>query len=98
MCNKGIQLKNIDLRNYSEAEQFNKIKEEEEEFKEAFLNFSQEDSVENKDHLVEEFLDYFQAYLGILNMKGISAEYITERYSKHLYKLKNRPRTKNQQE
>jgi phosphoribosyl-ATP pyrophosphohydrolase len=84
----GIELKNIDLTGISEEEQWNKIAEENTEF---FLALNNED----KANSVEEFWDCMQVRLGMLQIRlGITAEEVQAYYPKHLEKLKDRPRHK----
>lgn len=82
-----IELKNIDLSKVTRSEQFQKVLEEENEFCEAFFNL-------DRTNMIEEFFDSIQAKLGLLHKVGISAEEVMEGYSKHLVKIKNRPRGK----
>ncbi|WP_238899341.1 hypothetical protein [Clostridium sp. YIM B02500] len=88
----GIELKNIDLTGISELDQLDKIKEEEIEFREAFIEYLQKQTKENKLHVIEEFWDRVQSPLGLLNMYGITAKEVQAYYPKHLEKLKDRPR------
>lgn len=81
----AIELKNINLDNVSLMEQVDKAQEEEQEFWEAY-------GEQNKEHLLEEFYDSIQAKLGLMYKLGITAEEVMEAYSKHLEKIKNRPR------
>lgn len=92
--NDSIQLKNIDLTGISEAAQWNKMCEEEEEFSEAYFQYRNGKTEENKNHVIEELYDEFQAKLGLLEKQGITAEEVQAYYPKHLKKLENRPRCK----
>ena len=85
-----IELKNIDLSKVTYSEQYNKAREEEREFYEAFMKYQQ--GKDTKDHVIEELLDEFQSKLGLVNKWDIKAEDIMREYPKHLEKLKNRPR------
>lgn len=85
-----IELKNIDLTKVTRSEQFRKVLEEENEFVEAFFNL-------DKENMIEEFYDTLQAKLGLMHKCGISAEEVMEGYSKHLVKLSNRPRKKEEE-
>lgn len=87
-----IELKNIDLSKVTYSEQYNKAREEEREFYEAFMKYQQ--GKDTKDHVIEELLDEFQSKLGLVNKWNIKAEDIMREYPKHLEKLKNRPRRK----
>ena len=85
-----IELKNIDLRKVSFQEQYEKTVEETNELTDALNGFYIEEDV--KEHVIEEFWDVVQAYLGELDMYGISAKEVMAGYPKHLEKIKNRPR------
>ena len=80
--NYGIELKNIDLSNVSIQEQLDKMDEEDEEFLAAFTD----------EQYIEEFWDCVQVRLGLLDKIGIKADRVMQGYSKHLEKIKNRPR------
>lgn len=83
----GIELKNIDLSKFSSEEQWDKCAEEESEFYQAVIGEKDEE------HAIEEFWDVVQSKLGALEKSmGISAEQVMDGYSKHLSKIKNRPR------
>lgn len=91
----GIQLKNIDLTGISTKEQLIKCFEEQHEFYDAFGEYMSNPQHEsNKNHLIEELYDEFQAKLGLLEKQGITAEEVQAYYPKHLKKLENRPRSK----
>ena len=85
-----IELKNIDLRKVSIREQYKKAAEEEDEYWEALNGFIR--GIDTKEHVIEEFFDWIQAELGILEKRGITADEVMEYYPKHLEKIKNRPR------
>ena len=87
-----IKLKNIDLTGVSHRQQYQKSAEEENEYWDALNGFIK--GTDTKEHVIEEFFDWVQAELGILSMRGITAEEVMKRYPKHLEKLKNRPRKK----
>ena len=89
---KGIILKNIDLSEVTIVSQYNKSAEEENEYHEALTNFIKR--TDTKEHVIEEFLDWMQAELGVLYKRGITAEEVMSEYPKHLEKIKNRPRDK----
>ncbi len=81
-----IELKNIDLTGISLYKQLQKINEEDIEFIEAI------DS-ENSENTIEEFFDCMQTRLGLIEIRfGIKAEEVMEAYTKHLEKIKHRPR------
>ena len=85
-----IELKNIDLSKVSMSEQTKKIIEERNELIDALNGFYIEEDV--KEHVIEEFWDLVQAYLGILDMYCITADEVMAGYPKHLEKIKHRPR------
>ncbi|CAG9702623.1 conserved hypothetical protein [Clostridium neonatale] len=89
-----IELKNIDLSNVTFAGEVNKYDEETNEFFEALHIFMYSKTNENKEHLIEEFWDTVQAEIGLLDKLGITALEVMQEYPKHLEKIKNRPRVK----
>lgn len=86
-CGNRIEFKNIDLRKISKTEQVEKVIEELQEFWNAYNN-------KDRENLKEEFFDVMQAMLGLMHKEGITAEEVMEGYSKHIEKIKNRPRKK----
>lgn len=80
-----IELKNIDLRKVPKEEQVEKVVEEFQEFWTAYNN-------KDRENLKEEFFDVMQAMLGLMHKEGITALEVMEGYSKHIEKIKNRPR------
>lgn len=84
---QGISLKNLDLKQITWAEQFDKIAEEDEEFEESIFYGTSSDKI-------EEFWDTVQSRLGLLQMDGINSNEVMNGYYKHLEKIKNRPRNK----
>lgn len=85
-----IELKNIDLSKVSIRGQFKKVIEEHEELIDALDGlYKTEDT---KEHVIEEYWDVVQSYLGVLSKYGITAKEVMEYYPKHLEKIKNRPR------
>ncbi len=80
-----IELRNIDLSKVPRQEQVEKVVEEFQEFWTAYNN-------KDRDNLKEEFFDVMQAMLGLMHKEGITALEVMEGYSKHLEKIKNRPR------
>lgn len=85
---RKVELKNIDLTGITETEEYAKLAEEHGEFMTALEK-------KDKENAIEEFWDVVQVYLGILDIElGIPAGEVTLGYSKHLEKIKNRPRVK----
>lgn len=84
---RGVELKNINLDGITQAEQIKKVYEEVDEFVQAILK----GDVTNA---VEEFFDVGQSCLGALQKMGLSADYVMSQYPKHLEKIKDRPRVK----
>lgn len=82
-----IQLKNIDLTNVTFVEEMEKVKEENEEFEQAIYKY-------DIDNAIEEFWDSVQSKLGALEYLGVDASKVMKEYPKHLEKIKNRPRDK----
>lgn len=91
---KGIVLKNIDLNDITIIQEVNKYDEETKEFNEAFYEYTVHETIENKEHLIEEYFDVLQSMLGLLDKLGITAQEVMQEYPKHLEKIKNRPRVK----
>jgi len=92
----GIKLKNINLTGITLPDEFQKKYEEDNEFMEALLMYltTNKDPMA-KEHLLEEFCDTIQVRLSIMKILGIDIEEITEHWNtKHLEKLKLRPREK----
>lgn len=85
-----IELKNIDLSKVSIREQYKKAAEEGNEYWRALNGFIR--GIDTKEHVIEEFFDWIQAELGILEKRGITADEVMAGYPKHLEKLKHRPR------
>ncbi|NFN93637.1 hypothetical protein FDB28_05930 [Clostridium botulinum] len=100
--NLSIQLKNIDLTKINIVEQMKKSDEEKKEFEDAVLLYTTKKSnnediqeIENeRKHVIEEFWDTVQSNLGVLDKIGINAQEVMQGYSKHLVKLEDRPRVK----
>lgn len=90
----GIILTNINLTGISKNDQLKKVKEEFREFTDAMCEFICDETEENKNHFIDEYLDLLQSALGLLDKFGIKAEEVQAYYPKHLEKLKTRPRTK----
>lgn len=90
-----IALKNIDLTGTSKAEQLKKCQEEQHEFYEALGEYiSNPVYKENRNHVIDELLDEFQAKLGLIEKEGIKAEEVQAYYSTWIKKLEKRPRNK----
>ena len=85
-----IELKNIDLRKVSILKQYKKAIDEEDEYWRALNGFIV--GIDTKEHVIEEFFDWIQAELGILEKIGITADEVMAGYPNHLEKIKNRPR------
>lgn len=84
---KGIILKSIDVSKVSYIQQLQKCEEELQELDIAIFDNGTNDEV------IEEFWDVVQSQMSkIKKFRGIGPEMIEEGYSKHLEKLKNRPR------
>lgn len=82
-----IELKNINLEGITIKQQIQKIHEEVDEFVQAILKHDATNSI-------EEYFDVLQSGLGALQKMGLSAEYVMSQYTKHLEKIKDRPRVK----
>lgn len=82
---KKIRFKSLDLSKYTFEEQMEKVKEEDLEFLIAI-------ATERDDQVIEEFWDKFQSSQGLCEKRGISLWRIATGYSKHLEKMKGRPR------
>lgn len=84
-----IELKNIDLNNVKIEEQCRKVSEEYTEFADAVMIKN------NTQNIIEEFYDTLQAMLGLMyKLDKITAEDVMAEYPKHLTKIKDRPRVK----
>jgi Uri superfamily endonuclease len=89
----AVILKNIDLAEIDLEEQKRKVVEEENEFMDAFFEYTISNKSEKfKNHVIEELWDEFQAKLGLLEKEGIAAKEVMKEYPKHLEKIKHRPR------
>lgn len=80
-----IELKSIDLNEVTTWEQLEKFIEEKNEFLQAI-------AARDKENSIEEFWDVVQVMIGVLQKHNISVKDIEKGYSKHLEKIKNRPR------
>lgn len=87
-----IELKNIDLSKVSIRGQFKKVIEEHEELIDALDDYYETQDIKEKEHVIEEYWDVVQSYLGVLSKYNITAKEVMEYYPKHLEKIKNRPR------
>lgn len=92
--NNSIQLKNLDLTGINMKDQNYKISEEEQEFIDSFNDYLTYHTICNRNHLIEELWDTFQAKLGLLEKVGIAAEEVQAYYYIWIKKLENRPREK----
>lgn len=82
------ELKNINLDGVTIGQQLDKEREEEMEFSDAM---QQGTDIE----VIEEFWDTVQAKLGLMYViRDITAEQVMKEYPKHLEKIKDRPRVK----
>lgn len=87
-----IELRNIDLSAVDEMEQLNKFGEE---IAELYIAMA----MQNNEEVIEETWDVIQALIGIVfKERNITAYELMEGYPKHLEKLKNRPRVKDEKE
>ena len=98
-----IELKNIDLENVTLKEQYKKAFEEQHELEIELMKLEEKihlqsltsvvivNSIERQ-KVIDEFWDLVQAWLGVLDKYCITAEEVMKGYSKHLEKIKNRPR------
>ena len=88
-----IELKNIDLSKVTDDEQLRKLFGE---FDELVTIITDNDLEDNSfEHFTEETFDLFQVCIGIAEKKyKKSAEYVMSQYPKHLSKIKDRPRVK----
>jgi NTP pyrophosphatase (non-canonical NTP hydrolase) len=91
--NDSIQLKNIDLTGLSLVDELEKRDEEYKEFADAIITYLYDTNGITKEHLKEEACDVIQVVLSVLKILDIEVEEITEYWNtKHLEKLKDRPR------
>jgi hypothetical protein len=97
--NQLIEIKNIDLTGLTLVDELEKAEEEEKEFKEALITYLYDTNEVSREHLLEESCDKVQVILSTLKMLDIDIEEITEYWNtKHLEKLKNRPRKEDKHE
>jgi hypothetical protein len=68
MSKQKLSLPILDLSKYSAEEQFKKIKEKFEEFKQSCLDHLESDSIYNFNDVLEESLDIITAITGLINM------------------------------
>lgn len=89
MKTNAIELKNINLDGVTVIEELEKLREEQKELRKAVI-------LKNRENIKEEFWDVMQSWMGFLQLKfNITAEELMEYYPKHLEKIKDRPRVKN---
>ena len=91
----SIQIRNINLGNLTLVDEMNKDDEERKEFFEALITYLYDRKEESKEHLLEETCDRIQVLFSALKTIGIESEELAVYWnSKHLEKIKNRPRDK----
>lgn len=92
----GIELRNIDLAGLTIIDELLKADEEETEFKQALIGYLQDRHEVSREHLLEELCDTIQVKLSTMKTIDIDIEEITEYWNtKHLEKIKDRPRKEN---
>lgn len=92
----SITLKNIDLTDITLITELSKHNEELKEFKNALAIYFRNKTEINREYLKEEACDVIQVILSILKILDIDIPEISEYWnSKHLEKLKSRPRKEN---
>lgn len=95
----GIKLKNIDLTGLTLVDELVKAEEEEKEFKLALLAYLYDKHEISREHLLEELCDTIQVKLSAMKTIDIDVEEITTYWNtKHLEKIKNRPRKEDKHE
>ena len=91
----SIQIKNINLSGLTLIDELHKDDEERREFFEALITYLHDRKEESKNHLLEETCDRIQVLFSALKTIGIESEELAVYWnSKHLEKIKNRPRDK----
>lgn len=94
--NDSIELKNIDLSKVTLVDELYKRDEEYKEFADALLTYLWDTNGITREHLKEEACDVIQVVISILKILGIDIPEITEYWNtKHLEKIKDRPRREN---
>ena len=89
----GITLRNIDLTGLTLIDELVKAEEEEKEFREALLGYLYDKHEISRNHLLEELCDTIQVKLSTLKAIDIDIPEIVDYWNtKHLEKLKDRPR------
>ena len=92
----SIRLKNINLTGLTLVDELVKAEEEEKEFKEALLGYLYDKNDISREHLLEELCDTIQVKLSTMKTIDIDIEEIVSYWNtKHLEKIKNRPRKGN---
>ena len=90
----GIELRNIDLTGLTLVDELVKQEEEEKEFREALVSYLYDKHEISRNHLLEELCDTIQVKLSTMKTIDIDVEEIVSYWNtKHLEKLKSRPRT-----
>ena len=98
-----IELKNIDLSKVDLKEEYKKAFEEQHELEIELYKLERKIFAQSltslpvymetyRQNVISEFWDVVQAWLGVLAKEGITADEVMKGYSKHLEKIKNRPR------
>lgn len=91
----SIEIKNIDLTGLSLVDELVKKDEEDKEFMDALIMYLYSPNEITKEHLLEELCDLKQVRLSIMKIIGIDVDEIAEYWNtKHLEKIKYRPRHK----
>ena len=92
----GIELRNINLTGLTLVDELTKAEEEEKEFIQALLGYLYDKHEISRNHLLEELCDTIQVKLSTMKTIDIDIEEIVAYWNtKHLEKLKNRPRKEN---
>lgn len=89
----GIELRNINLTGLTLVDELEKAEEEEKEFIQALINYLYDKHEISRNHLLEELCDTIQVKLSTMKTIDIDIEEIVAYWNtKHLEKLKDRPR------
>ena len=92
----GIELRNIDLTGLTLVDELVKADEEEKEFREALIAYLYDKHEISREHLLEELCDTIQVKLSVMKTIDIDINVIADYWNtKHLEKIKNRPRKEN---
>jgi len=91
----GIELRNINLTGLTLVDELEKAEEEDKEFKQALLGYLYDKHDISREHLLEELCDTIQVKLSTMKTIDIDIEEIVGYWNtKHLEKIKDRPREK----